>query len=79
VQEDHTDLVVTYLDATGAEPATTSLQTNRADVTGLLKHKAVANVPVGTRSARVVLTTTRQAGSYNDDYADSPSLVLTKL
>jgi hypothetical protein len=49
-QEEHTDLVVTYLDATGGELATTSLQTvtatDRADVTGLLKRKAVANVPV---------------------------------
>ena len=81
-QEDHADLAVTYLDATGAELATTSLQTvtatDRANVTGMLKRKAVAHVPVGTRSARVVLTMTRLAGSYNDGYADALSLVLIK-
>lgn len=81
-QEDRADLVVTYLDASGAELGSISLQTvtatDRANTTGLLKRKASGSVPVGTRSARVVLTMTRLAGSYNDGYADSLSLVLTK-
>jgi len=81
-QEDHADVVMTYVDAAGVELGTSSLQTvtatDRANVTGLLKRKAVGDVPVGARSARVVVTMTRMAGSYNDGYADSLSLVLTK-
>lgn len=81
-QEDHADLVVTYLDANGVELGSTSLQTvtatDRANTTGMLKRKASGSVPVGTRTVRVVLTMTRLAGSYNDGYADSLSLVLTK-
>lgn len=81
-QEDHADVAVTWVDATGAELGTTALQTvtatDRGGVTGLLKRKAVATVPSGTRSARVVVTMTRTEGAYNDGYADSLSLILAK-
>lgn len=81
-QEDHADVAVTWIDATGAELGTTALQTvtatDRGNATGLLKRRAVATVPSGTRSARVVVTMTRMAGSYNDGYADSLSLILAK-
>lgn len=81
-QEDHADVAVTWIDATGAELGTTALQTvtatDRASTTGLLKRKTVGSVPSGTRSARVLVTMTRQSGAYNDGYADSLSLILTK-
>ena len=79
-QEDHADLQVEFLDA--AEQPLSSLAlpgvsaADRGFVTGLLKRSAKAAVPVGARSARVVLTMTRTAGSYNDGYADALSLVL---
>jgi hypothetical protein len=79
---DHADLTVTFLDAAGAELGSIALPTvtaaDRGNATGLLKRKVVGDVPVGARSARVALVMTRLAGSYNDGYADSLSLVLTK-
>jgi hypothetical protein len=81
-QNDHADLAVTYFDAAGAELGTLSLVTvtaaDRANTTGLIKRKAVGDVPVGARSARVTLLMTRTEGSYNDGYADVLSLILSK-
>ncbi len=81
-QNDHADLAVVFLDAAGTELGSVSLptvsSTDRGGVTGLLKRKTVGDVPVGARSARVTLVMTRAEGSYNDGYADSLSLVLTK-
>jgi len=81
-QNDHADLAVVFFDAAGTELTNISLptvsSTDRGGVTGLLKRKTVGDVPVGARSARVTLVMTRTEGAYNDGYADSLSLVLTK-
>lgn len=51
----------------------------RGNNTGLWKRAAKGTVPKGTRSAKIQLTFTKDAGSYNDGYADNISLVLKRL
>lgn len=81
-QEDHADLSATFYDAAGTALGTLALTTvtatDRASVSGVLKRKAVALVPAGSRSVKTNLVMTRLAGSYNDGYADALSLVLHK-
>ena len=49
---------------------------DRSGRTGLLQRSQTGSVPSGTRQIHVVLTMTRQDGSYDDGYADSLSLSL---
>jgi hypothetical protein len=78
-----TDMLVisaTFLGAAGNKlgvlrlPAVTAAQ--RHLVTTLLARSASAIVPRGTRTIRVSLVATRNAGGYNDGYADNLGLVL---
>lgn len=50
----------------------------RNNMTGLLQRSSVGMLPAGTRTIKVLLTMTRVDGDYDDAYADSLSLVLTK-
>ena len=52
------------------------LAAERSNVTRMNLKTATGNIPVNTRSIRVVVEFTRVAGSSNDGYADSLSLVL---
>jgi uncharacterized protein (DUF2141 family) len=53
-------------------------EAQRKGVTGLFSKSTTGTVPVGARFAQVQLHFERNAGSYNDGYADNLSLVLTK-
>jgi hypothetical protein len=80
-QNDNAVLSVEFLNANGDLLGSTTLSgplaAGRQNLTGLLLTSAVGIVPPQTRTARVTVTFERQAGSYNDGYADSLSLVLT--
>lgn len=79
-QNDNAVLTVTFLDGGGNTLGTATLgpvlSADRGGATGLLSVLTSGLVPVGTRSAVVVLRATRTNGSYNDGYADNLSLVL---
>jgi len=49
---------------------------DRGGLTSFLFRAATNPVPSGTRQIKLLLTMTRQSGSYNDGYADNLSLVL---
>lgn len=80
-QEDAAALTVAWIDAGGATISTVTIggvtAADRADVTGLLKRSARGSVPVGAARAKLTLTMTRNAGTYNDGYADALSLRLS--
>ena len=80
-QNDHCDVSVTFYDNTGL----TSLgqasiggvrAAERGSNTGMLLRSVGGVVPVGTRQALVIITMTREAGTYNDGYADDLSFSL---
>lgn len=80
-QGDHAVLTVTFragdstvLASTAIGPVTSA---ERENVTGLLERTQTGIVPIGTRTANLELAMTRQAGSYNDGYADNLSLTLS--
>jgi hypothetical protein len=80
-QGDNARITLTFFDS-GLSP--TGLQTvlgpvsntDRGNLTGLLFRETTGFIPVGARSVEVQLSAVRQAGSYNDGYADNLSLVL---
>lgn len=78
-QNDNARLTVTFRDAGAASLGATTIgpvtNAERAGATTLLYRESLAiAVPVGTRSADVLLTFTRTDGSYNNGYADNLSL-----
>jgi len=79
-QDDSMVVVATYLSATGASLGSLTIgpvtQADRNGQTTLLPRSASGAVPAGTRSIQVVMTATRQEGTYNDGYADNLSLSL---
>jgi hypothetical protein len=81
-QDDSPTVSVTFLSASGAVLRSAVIgplkAADRKDVTGLFLRKATGVVPANARSARVVITDTRYAGTYNDAYSDDISLVLAK-
>ncbi len=82
-QEDYATLTVTFQDGTLNALGTGTIgpvtAEDRADATGLLLRGTTGSVPVGTRSALVVLAMVREAGTANDGYADNLSLTLCGL
>ena len=82
-QRDNAVLSVSFLDGVGNVLGTDSLgsvtNVDRGNLTGLLFRGTTGAVPVGTRSAEIVLDLTRIDGSYNDGYADNLSLVVTAV
>jgi hypothetical protein len=81
-QADNAQVAVTFLSAGGAELASAAIGPempfDRKNVTGLFRKTTKGTVPPTTRSARVVITSSRSEGKYNDGYADDLSLVLVK-
>ncbi|MFG6467223.1 PEP-CTERM sorting domain-containing protein [Roseateles sp. BYS87W] len=82
-QQDNAMLTATFLGASGDVLGAGSVgpvtHTDRGNATGLLLRQTSGAVPVGTRFIDLQLTLTRQAGSYNDGYADNLSLVLSAV
>ncbi|GAA4901003.1 phosphoesterase [Streptomyces coeruleoprunus] len=81
-QEDGARLSVEFRDSRGTPLALSVLgpvtAAERKSRTGLVRREAVAAVPPGARTARVLLSLTRTgSGTSNDGYADAVSLVLT--
>jgi hypothetical protein len=79
-QGDHVGLVATFLNSSGASLSTATLApvtpAQRDDQTELLPESATGTVPAGTVSVQFTLTFTRDAGTYNDGYADDIGLTL---
>ncbi|MGC4098619.1 MAG: hypothetical protein QM706_16020 [Nitrospira sp.] len=79
-QGDHAVVTATFRNDTNGILGQGSIgpitHTDRDDVTGLWCAIALGTVPAGTRSIEVALVLTRNAGSYNDGYADNLSLML---
>ena len=79
-QNDNAVLSIAFLDSLNAVLGSSSIgpvsSADRGAVTGLFFRSASGAVPIGARSVSVFLQMTRQAGSYNDGYADNLSLVL---
>lgn len=80
-QEDNARLELTFRDAAlatlgGAQIGPVSA-TDRNSGSALLRRVALGGVPIGTRSILMRLVCIRLAGSYNDGYADSLTLVLS--
>ncbi|MBS0190616.1 MAG: hypothetical protein U0573_01840 [Phycisphaerales bacterium] len=79
-QDDHCDINVTFLSASAGTLGQATIGGVRASqrnwLTGMLFRTTSGVVPAGTRSARVEILMTREAGSYNDGYADDLSLTL---
>jgi hypothetical protein len=79
-QDDNAVLTATYQSGTSATLGQLSigpvLSADRTNLTSFLFRAATNAVPAGTRQIKLLLLMTRQAGSYNDGYADDLSLVL---
>jgi uncharacterized RDD family membrane protein YckC len=79
-QDDHVQLTVQFLGANGKVLAEVSLPvvlaSERGGKTALLRKTASGSVPAGTRRVRVDVEMVREAGTYNDGYADDLSLLL---
>jgi hypothetical protein len=82
-QSDHAVFTATFLNSQDAPIGIGSigpvLNGDRNNVTGLLERSTDGIVPVGTRSIEIRLALTRNAGSYNDGYADNLTLKLTPV
>jgi hypothetical protein len=79
-QSDNMVVKATYLSASAAPLGSLTIgpvtEAERKDETTLLARSAGGEVPVGTRSIRVVMTSTRVEGEYDDGYGDNISLTL---
>ena len=79
-QDDNAVFNAAFLGANGTVLGTDQigpvLAADRSSQTGLLFRSSGGAVPIGTQSIAVDLQMTREAGSYNDGYADNLSLVL---
>lgn len=80
-QNDYASLGVQFLapdfSVLGGASVDGPLAGERQNQTGLLPKSVGDSVPQQTRTARITITFTRAAGTYNDGYADSLSFVLT--
>ena len=80
-QGDNATLTINFENASKAVISHTSVgpvtAANRKNITGMLLRSTTGTVPAGTRFAQVQVHFARQAGSYNDGYADNLSLILT--
>ena len=83
IDPSHTTVQVTFLDADGDSLGTGSLQTvsmwNRRFVTGFIERTTSGTIPVGTRSAQVVVSFDDRnpiLGNYNNAYADNISFTI---
>jgi hypothetical protein len=79
----YTQVQVNFLDANGASLGTGSLETvkmwDRKFRTGFVQRDSTGTIPVGTRSAQVVVTFNDRnpmLGNYNNAYADNISLTV---
>lgn len=79
----HTEVQVNFLDANGASLGTGSLESvkmwDRKFRTGFVQRNTTGTIPVGTRSAQVVVTFIDQnplLGNYNNAYADNVSFTI---
>jgi hypothetical protein len=74
-------VTATYLSASGAALGTLTIgpvtAADRGGQTAMLPRSATGAVPSGTRSIQVVMTATREEGTFNDGYADNVSLSLS--
>lgn len=81
-QGDHARFLMTLRDGALATLGSVQLgpvsYLDRGSQTGLLLRAAQGTVPAGTRSIALQLACTRLDGSYNDGYADSLTLVLSR-
>lgn len=79
-QSDNAVLSISFLGALNNLLGTASLgpvtNIDRGNQTGLLFRTTTGFIPIGARSVNVLLTMDRNAGSYDDGYADNLSLVL---
>jgi hypothetical protein len=82
-QGDFAVVSVGFLSATNALLGTATIGPvsviDRGGVSGLLARGHRGALPIGTRGIEVELEMTRQAGTYNDGYADNLSFVLTSV
>lgn len=82
-QDDHMDVTVSFLGASGSALGKLVVAGPRGDVrkaqTVMVLSKGAAKLPLGTRAIEVLLTSTRESGSWNDGYADNLSLALVDL
>src|ERR1035441_3537728 len=73
-------MTVTFLSSSGSVLGSANLgpvtNSDRENITGLWYRRAIGRVPIGARSAGVVLTMAWKASSTNDGAADNLSLVL---
>jgi hypothetical protein len=81
-QGDHATLTVTWENAAGQALGHTTVgpvsAAQRHDVTGLLYRSTTGSVPKAATQVLVELHMVRDAGEYNDGYADDLSLVVKK-
>jgi hypothetical protein len=79
-QDDHTVLTVTFRDGSNNVLSSASLTTvtgaDRGNQTALLLRDTQGYIPVGALSADIALNMTRNAGGYNDGYADNLSFAV---
>ncbi|MQA39248.1 PEP-CTERM sorting domain-containing protein [Rugamonas aquatica] len=76
-QNDNAKLTATFYGAGGAALSSASVgpvsNSDRGNQTGLLLRDTQGYIPVGTLNVGITLDLTRNAGSYNDGYADNLS------
>jgi uncharacterized repeat protein (TIGR01451 family)/fimbrial isopeptide formation D2 family protein len=79
-QNDSVRVSLTFRDGSGNPVGTASvgpvLAVDRNNTTGMIASKSTGIVPVGARSANVLMQMTRAQGVYNDGYADNISFSL---
>ncbi len=80
-QDDNMVVTATYLSASGAALGMLTIgpvtEADRGGQTELLPRTATGVLPAGTRSIQVVMTATREEGTFNDGYGDNVSLSLS--
>ncbi|HZQ49715.1 MAG TPA: phosphoesterase [Candidatus Dormibacteraeota bacterium] len=69
-QDDFATVTVTFAPGGTADTIGPVTQTDRQGATGLQQRATSGQVPAGTRSATIVVQSTRFNGEYNDGYAD---------
>jgi len=81
-QADHAVVTAVFLDKSGHSIASFKIgpvsTAARKSQTTLLLRTATRRVPSATRKIKVVVTSTRVDGTYNDGYADNVSLALKR-
>ena len=74
-QQDNAKVTVTFSGANGNELGTATIgpvtAADRKKTSGFLRREAKGSVPAQTRSATVLVTSTRLEGTYNDGYSDN--------